>query len=78
MAVNPTTNTIYAANSGSANVTVINGATNSTVTVNAGANPVAMAVDAVTNKIYVADEGDGVNPGLLTVIDGVTPARTDQ
>ena len=55
MAVNPVTNKIYVANDGSSNVTVIDGATNSTTTVAAG-NPYAVAVNPVTNKIYVANE----------------------
>src|ERR1700688_3467054 len=50
-------------------------------TVPAGPNPVAIAVNPVTNKIYVADcilSGDnqhGIN-GNVTVIDGVTNAAT--
>jgi YVTN family beta-propeller protein len=40
----PATNQIYVANEGSNNVTVIDGATNVTATVSAGANPYAVAV----------------------------------
>ena len=40
MAVNPVTNKIYVANYDSDNVTVIDGATNATTTVAAGAQPV--------------------------------------
>ena len=40
---------------GSSNVTVIDGATNHTTTVNAGTHPQAVAVNPVTNKIYVAN-----------------------
>src|SRR6266851_7931944 len=50
VAVNPVTNKIYVANFNSANVTVIDGATNATTTVGAGTNPVAAAVNPVTNK----------------------------
>ena len=50
IAVNPVTNKIYVANFGSANVTVINGADNTTATVLAGNTPAAIAVDQVTNK----------------------------
>jgi len=39
VAVNPVTNKIYVANSNGTTVTVIDGATNSPTTVNAGANP---------------------------------------
>ena len=51
------TNKIYVANDGSNNVTVIDGATNATTTV-ADRNayePYAVAVNPVTNKIYVAN-----------------------
>jgi YVTN family beta-propeller protein len=72
VAVNPVTNKIYVANSGSDNVTVIDGATNATITVAAGTNPVSVAVNPVTNKIYVANEGSG----NVTVIDGATNATT--
>ena len=37
------------------NVTVIDGATNSTTTVAAGTAPMRIAVNPVTNKIYVAN-----------------------
>ena len=57
LAVNEVTNKIYVANQGSSNVTVIDGATNSTTTVtDPNANfPFAVAVNPVTNKIYVAN-----------------------
>jgi YVTN family beta-propeller protein len=78
VAVNPFTNTIYVANQNSDNVTVINGATNSTsasiaTTVNAGNGPVAVGVNAATNEIYVANSGTSSTAGTtVTVIDGVT------
>src|SRR6266851_3823837 len=60
VAVNPVTNKIYVANANSNNVTVIDGATNSTpasvsATVAAGANPAGVVVNPVTNKIYASD-----------------------
>ena len=55
------TNKIYVANYGSANVTVIDGATNSTTTVAAGTGPSAVAVNPVTNKIYVANFGSNTS-----------------
>ena len=61
VAVNPITNKIYVANPYSANLTVIDGATNSTTTVTAGTSPLAVAVNPVTNKIYVAS---GTNVAL--------------
>ena len=48
-------------------VTVIDGATNLTTSVSVGASPQAIAVNPVTNKIYVANSG-----GTVTVIDGAT------
>ena len=71
MAVNPVTNKIYVANVGSNNVTVIDGATNTTTTVAAGSDPIAVAVNPVTNKIYVANRSSN----NVTVIDGATNAR---
>ncbi|MGB8888903.1 MAG: YncE family protein [Candidatus Korobacteraceae bacterium] len=64
--VNSVTNKIYVANANSNNVTVIDGATNSTATVPAGWDPQAVVVNAITNKIYVAN-ADG---NTVTVIDG--------
>ncbi len=51
-----------------AHVTVIDGATNTTTTVAVGTGPAALAVNPVTNKVYVANNG-GNN---VTVIDGAT------
>jgi YVTN family beta-propeller protein len=74
VAVNPVTNKIYVPNYGSNNVTVIDGATNSTTTVtdpNANA-PLAVVVNPVTNKIYVVNFGSN----NVTVIDGATNSTT--
>jgi len=68
VALNPVTNKIYVANANSNNVTVIDGATNTTATVNAGTFPIAVAVNPVTNTIYVAN----FNSNNVTVIDGAT------
>jgi YVTN family beta-propeller protein len=82
VAVNTVTNKIYVANLLSSNVTVIDGATNSTTTVPAGLNPVAVAVNEATNKIFVANRGDCSplgkcqSPGSVTVIDGATNSTT--
>ena len=70
VAVNSVTNKIYVCNSGSNNVTVIDGATLATTTVAVGTAPTDIAVNPVTNKIYVVNNGSG----NLTVIDGVTNA----
>jgi YVTN family beta-propeller protein len=83
VAVNQVTNKIYVANFGHISlycgscfdfggITVIDGVNNATTTVNAYAKfPVAVAVNPVTNKIYVANHWNGVS-GNVTVIDGVT------
>jgi YVTN family beta-propeller protein len=67
------TNKVYVANNNSNYVTVIDGATNSTTTVGAGGYPNAVAVNPVTNKIYVAIGSDS---GTVTVIDGATNSTT--
>ena len=51
---------------------MIDGATNSTTTVSAGNSPKAVAVNPVTNKIYVANFGSA----NVTVIDGATNSTT--
>jgi len=72
VAVNPTTNEIYIANKNSNNVTVIDGATNSTFSLPTGAAPGAVAVNPVSNKVYVAN----MNGATVTVIDGNTNQTT--
>jgi YVTN family beta-propeller protein len=70
IAANSVTNKIYVSDYfGSGNVTVIDGVTNATASVAVGASPGAIAVNAVTNKIYVI-----TGNGDVTVIDGVTNA----
>jgi YVTN family beta-propeller protein len=66
--VNTATNKIYMMNIDSNDVTVIDGATNSTSTVRVGSSPFHIAVNTVTNRIYVVnfDSND------VTVIDGAT------
>ncbi len=49
------------------NVTVLDGSDNSTQTVTVGQNPYALAVNPVTNRIYVANNGSS---STVTVIDG--------
>jgi YVTN family beta-propeller protein len=74
VAVNPATNKAYVANRGSGNVTVIDGATGSTVTVadpNA-TEPNSVAVNPVTNRIYVANKGSN----NVTLIDEASGALT--
>jgi YVTN family beta-propeller protein len=55
VAVNRLTNKIYAANSGSNTVTIIDGSANSTSTFSVGSAPEALSLNPVTNKVYVAN-----------------------
>ncbi len=69
VAVNPNTNTIYVANNGSNNVSVINGNTNQVIaTIPVGQWPYGVAVNPNTNTIYVANN-DSNN---MSVINGNT------
>ncbi len=70
LVVNTVSNKVYVANSGSNNVTVIDGASNLTASVPTGVSPSAVAVNEVTNKIYVANAGSNT----VTIIDGATKA----
>jgi YVTN family beta-propeller protein len=70
--VNPVTNKMYVTNPNSNNVTVIDGATNTTATVATGTTPVAASVNTITNKIYISNAGSS----NVTVIDGATNATT--
>lgn len=77
VAVNPQTNTIYAANEQSSNVTVIDGVSNKvTATIAVGNSPTSIAVNPETNFIYVANSGfqHQNDRGSVTVIDGKTNA----
>ncbi|MFY9923025.1 MAG: immunoglobulin domain-containing protein [Opitutaceae bacterium] len=76
--VNPVTNKIYITNgpfSGIESppfVVVIDGATNACTPIADGSTG-SIALNSVTNKIYVSDVG---NSGVVTVIDGATNAAT--
>ena len=76
VAVNELTNKIYATGAPGINnaVTVFDGATNSTTTVSDpnAVQPCAVAVNTVTNKIYVANYGSA----NVTVLDGATNSTT--
>jgi len=56
------------ANAGDSSVTVIDGATSGTTAVTVGANPRALGVNLITNKVYVVNSGTN----KVTVIDGAT------
>lgn len=78
LAVDAATNAIYVANAGDGTVSVINGATcdasntsgcrRKPTTVRAGAFAYAVAVDPVTNAVFIANQD--ATPGTVSVIDG--------
>lgn len=74
VAVNQATNMVYVANFLSSDVTVIDGATNSTITVTDpnASGPYDVAVNPATNKIYVPN----FDSGTVTVIDGNSNTTT--
>jgi DNA-binding beta-propeller fold protein YncE len=83
VAINRVINKIYVVEpggiSGNGVVTVIDGTTHATTTVQVGVNPRALAVNEATNKIYVANCGGllkSFSAGSLTVIDAVTNSTT--
>src|ERR1019366_521455 len=83
-AVNTVTNKIYVANQtcpghpclGNGTVTVIDGATNNTLSVNVGYRPYGMAVNPATNKMYVpnrcGNDPNCLSGGTVSVIDGAS------
>src|SRR5271165_1669169 len=76
VAVNSMTKKTYVANYNDGTVTIIDGVTNNTTTLNVGVEPDAVAVDGTANKIYVAN-ACGSDPtcaslGTVTVIDGAS------
>ena len=74
MAVDSVTNKVYVTNEGDNNVTVIDGATNSTTNVGLEGQqgPFDVAVNLSTNQIYVTD----YLSNSVTVIDGATDSTT--
>lgn len=71
IALNPTTNMIYVINQGSNDITAINGADNTTTTIPLGYRPLTLAINSLTNTIYVAGYS-----ASLTAINGVTGSTT--
>jgi YVTN family beta-propeller protein len=69
IAYDPYENTFYVANSGSSNVSVINGTTNTVIkTIPVGTGPTAIAYDSVNHNVYV---GNGLSD-TVSVINGTT------
>jgi len=71
IAANPSTNKIYAAGA-SNTLYVIDGSTDTLkTTVAVGDTPFGVAINSITNRIYVINEGvSGTGQGTVTVIDG--------
>jgi YVTN family beta-propeller protein len=74
LAVDPSRDRIYSANCGSNNITVIDGSTNTVVTVtdSSAIEPIAIAINSATNKIYIAN----ASSDNISVISGSAPATT--
>ena len=83
IAVNDRTNTVYVANSGDDTLSVMNGATcdarstagcgDAPAVVAAGPSPIAVAVDQITDTVYVAGGSqDQPANGSLAVVNGAT------
>jgi len=71
VAVNPTTDTAYFADSGGNTVDVVSGGSSPSVTaqIPVNNNPVAVAVNVASNKVYVVSQSDS---NSITIIDGAT------
>jgi YVTN family beta-propeller protein len=71
--------TVYVANSGTNNVSVINGRTAQEVLprIGVGAGPGGLAVDQVADLVYVANTGPSATGSTVSVINGRTGVRTD-
>ncbi len=76
--LNPNTNKIYVANNGGHSVSIIDGGTDTVVatvdTVDKGTY--AVAVNPVTDKVYVTNQKNMNDPGSVTVIAGTINAGT--
>ena len=73
VAVNPSTNSVYVANSSGNSVWFINASTNTvSSTVSVGGNPYGVAVNPSTNTVYVANDVDS----SVSVINGSTNTVT--
>ena len=72
-ALNQTTNMVYVADGTLQTLQVINGATNTATTIQAGGPFAGVAVNATTNKVYALTKA---SPASVVVIDGTTNATT--
>ena len=65
-------------NTSTCNRSAQTGCANTPAQVAVGSGPVALAIDPVTNTVYVSNFGSGTVPGTVTVIDASTCNATDQ
>ena len=73
VAVNPTTNTIYVANSYSGTLAVIDGATNAIgPSIPVGDRPSAVAVNPATNSVYITVSASASGGAGVVVLNGAT------
>jgi YVTN family beta-propeller protein len=70
VAVNPLTHNAYIAGTSTDQLYVINGVHHSISTIHTGKDPVAVAVDAASNRVYVVNHGSGT----VSVLDGSSNA----
>ena len=87
LAADPAVNTLYAitpgntvsmVNTSTCNRSAQTGCASTPAQVAVGSGPVALAIDPVTNTVYVSNFGSGTVPGTVTVIDASTCNATDQ
>lgn len=65
---NPLSHKLYAVDSRGGSVIIINGSDHSRSSVKVGSDPVAVAINTATNRVYVANNGSG----SVSVLDGNT------
>jgi YVTN family beta-propeller protein len=68
--MNPVTNKIYLTDANTDSMTVIDDATNAIALIAVGAGPSELAINEVTNKIYVVNSLS--SPGTITAVDGAS------
>lgn len=72
VAFNPSTGKLYAVDERNGAVSVIDGRTNSSISVKVGSGPDALAVNKITGNVYIANASDGT----VSALDGVTNSVT--
>jgi len=78
IAFNPNTNHIYAVTPASDDVTIVDGTNNSFTSIGVGDNPFDIAVNTVTNRIYVTNQDDNTVSVLEDNLPPIANAGNDQ